>query len=461
MNKKCKNLQRGTLMAEWKALTKLPQIEYEAFVKWVEKNRLRLGYHPIPPNNESLFESPLYTAYAKVRGKVTPQVTTTPTPESAFGVEPPPNGTPTSTGDKSKANTSAIEREGDFWVQVQYDKDGNRTIMGVVGQVDKASEYQKWQMGFQEKQWGAQDYAARQASAQNAQVAEQLKKQNAIQNQYLQLAGYNVNQEEAIRNQTLMQMGSQYEDWRRRLLSELQTSPRSWIQYKELKNKENPCQVTPETTPEAIGKTQEQLKYVSDAYNKQVEILGSEVEDAKEAWYDAAKRVPDNYNIVPDQDIMEAKARYDAAITQLNEFKNPNPQFTSLAGVKHALEGTLQRQETGWATSEEKKWATPRPIGTEGNMAVGEPESKTVQGIPTPEWLKTYVPQLGTTLTKQTVAPISGQGLTNISPTNLEMLKGYQDWTGQNVSDWLHQTQMQLTETPYVSGRWTPKRQMY
>jgi hypothetical protein len=181
--------------------------------------------------------------------------------------------------------------------------------------------------------------------------------------------------------------------------------------------------------------------------------MQKEADNAAKAWGAAADRVTDDLDIVDTNSILEAKARYDAAVTALNQ-------------VQDSLSGRLATQNTQWEADKsvpgtEAYYATPRPAmdGT-GNMVVGSGDAPRPKGIATPEWLAPYLTNPTPYLTKQELAPISGQAMTRISPTQLGQLKGYQDWTGQNVSDWLHQSQLQLTNTPSIPNRWTPKRIM-
>jgi hypothetical protein len=282
------------------------------------------------------------------------------------------------------------------------------------------------ELNNQQAQWGTD-------AIRNQELQNKVNINNAQTAQLQRMVGMSNDNGEAAAIAQRQQMASTYEEWRNRLMSELQSSPRSWINYQELKAKPNPYAAQPELPEDAQKKWDTALKNAD-----------ADLADAKAAFDAQAARVTDNATIVPSNEVQLSLDRFNQAV----EYRN------KVADAAKAHSETWQP-------------AKAESTGIGENMQVGgmeyNPANKPVQGVPVPNWLPNYVPELNgqPVLTKNTVAPLSGQALTRITPTNMEMLKGYQDWTGQNVNDWLQQTQIQMPNAANVAGRWTPKKARY
>jgi hypothetical protein len=316
------------------------------------------------------------------------------------------------------------------------------------------SPYQQAQVDIENRQWNTQQAQTGTNWLQGQETNRRLANVENYNREAQALNNLGINTESDIRNSERVKMASQYDEWRNRLMSELQSSPRSWIQYQELKNKPNPYQATPMSQGEESQNTEKQLKLVQQQKEAVLKDAQKEVDNARASWSAVADRVTDAYDIIPPDAVIQAKSRYDNAVNQLN-------------AVESSLSGKLAGQQSQWEADKsvpgtEAYWATPRSTGEvgSGEMSVGEPASRQEPPkIPTPAWMAQYLSNPTPYLTKQELAPLSGQSLVNITPTNLEQLKGFTDWTGQNTSDWLQQTQLQLPQNLNLGGRWQPTRQ--
>jgi hypothetical protein len=435
------------------AATQIGALEYQLFAEWYQNT---YGQNP-PRNDAAIVTNPQYQFWKTViRTSVwSPNQETQSTVNRLTGgvtTATPPPLVPTETA-LAKTGTRVVSINGYDFMEI----DG-QIIPDPIGKTqaseDKLTAWQQSQIGMQNAQYGTQ-------YLQQQEMNRRLADLNAYNRGNEALMGNRINWEADIRNEERNKMAQQYDIWKARLMTELSSSPRSWIQYQQLKNKANPYTVTPMTQNEEIQNTRKGIVAVQKSRGALQEDINKELKDAAKKEVDDAKaslkslnqRAVDDYTVVDTVDVLNANLRYQDALNTLNE-------------TEKALTERLVSQQSQWEADKsvpgtEAYYATPRPAGDgTGNMAIGAPESRsTPQGIPTPAWMGAYLSNPTPYLTKQELAPISGQALNRITPTQLQQLYGYQDWTGQNVSDWLQTSQQQLTNNPYVSGRWTPKRQ--
>jgi hypothetical protein len=321
---------------------------------------------------------------------------------------------------------------------VTYDKNGENPVYTYIGKTETSTSLTP----YQEAQLRMQQDASNQ------------------ENQYLkgQIANYGEGGRVASNVAQLAQLGRTQQgsqvDWagafesaRQSILDNLALSPyRNWIKLEEAKTMANPYQKADNTFADSFSALQEEKKRSSEAVKTARDWAGKQLESgnlsAQEA--DMVNRVI-TWDKEVDKRMLEADAIMADASTGNVTSTNDTGYFGNRADVVR-----------------EQAWATPRPAGDgTGNMALGEPDApQKPKGIATPDWLRGYVPQLGDMLSKQEVAPLSGQALTQISPTRLEQLKGYIDWTGMgDTGDWLHQTSLQTPQAPKVKSGWQPAMQ--
>jgi hypothetical protein len=431
-----------------RAATQIGTLEYQLFSEWYKST---YGQNP-PKNDATIVSNPQYQFWQNViRTSVwTPNmetqatvnrlgqgiVTTTPPPLDSTDMGVLPKGTKV----VSINGYDFLEIDG----QVVPDPIGKTGAEGM-------SEYQKSQLGLANRQWNTEQAQTGTNWLQNKELNKRLANVENYNREAQALMGTRTNWESDIRNEERQKMATQYDEWKNRLMGELRDSPRSWIQYQELKTKPNPYTPTPMGQGEEIQNTEQQLKLVEQQKQTVLKEAQKEVDNARESWSAVADRVTDAYDIIPPDAVIQAKSRYDNAVNQLN-------------AVQESLSGRLASQTAQWEANKsvpgtEAYWATPRPIGEGGNMSVGSGDVPKPKGIPTPAWMASYLSKPTEYLTKQELPTLSGQSLTNITPTNLEQLKGFTDWTGQNTSDWLQQTQLQLPQNLNLGNRWRPARQ--
>jgi len=402
----------------------IPNKEYQAFVKWLNKQRKLKGFEQPwwSPNIKGIEQDKNYQTWASL-GK--PEFDA-PLEPSQSDIAKELSGKPIYTKDYPEPPYGL---SGGFkWEQVTFDPNTGmpvepQWIPTKADDVDGGGEPTRYQ-GFTAEEWTMGIPQFMRGQDENRWAQEELASAQRTGSMY---GGY-----QRISGQDNSGLASTYDEWKQRLLGEL-TEPRDWITRWQVQQQPNPY------TPQTLS------------YDEEIEQLERETKE----YTALAKNI-------------KAKSTYGEAVTYHTMAGGPEkPESDPQSIFREQQLRTPQstEQQMGNAIISAAETSRQRLDELRSQSAPSQPQQvqQDIGGIPIPRWLPQFVPGLaGQSTLRGTPPPIatpSPQQWARTPYSQREGLAGYSEFQGTPFIETLESMQSMTPRSPNLGTAWRPARQ--
>lgn len=371
------------------------------------------------------------------------ETTTVTTPTTPSDVTPP-------TAPPVANEPRTMTKDGYVWQYISNPLDPTQGMWDVVGQTREGSQSPSWSERMQANQWGD-------TFAQNQKILAAQRSMSDIANFNQMLGGGQITAGERNWQQTEANHKA-WEEWRQEIIGN--ASPAQWVETQNLKNMANPYENQELSTQERVANAEQTLSQAEKAA-KQVEARQKDPQDPLNI---ANPVTPQDYAA---KAIIDWRDQTRQVVTALNA--------SLLTGQQQAVKNAQGQTTFVAPENEDLRWSTPQPTG-DGNFSVGRPSEPTYTGVETPEWLKSYVPNINRQVagknyisgtgniggSKMQATPLSQWSANRLAPSQMQQLAGYQNWAGGagSVSDWANQTSQMNTRNLSLGRNWKSSMQV-